>query len=219
MRITLRGTDELGAPPERGTARLLLQYEGTDRSRVLADTRRLALTVQADVDSLRGPDGPVTDVHTDSLAVRSWVPVDRDGRPQERVHVATIPVRVEFSDFDELSTRTFTWSGLEGVVVEGVDWDLTDATRRDLEERTLTGALADARRRARILAAAAGAGDVRVVEVADRGMLGGGGDDGSFTPVGIAGARMLAAPGGDEGLRIEPRDVVVRAEVDVVLEA
>ncbi len=219
MRITLRGTDELGAPPERGTVSLRLQHEGTDRSRVLDDTRRLALTIQSDADTLRDPHGPVTDLHTDSLAIHSWVPTDRDGRPQERVHVASIPARIEFSDFEELSARTFAWSALEGVVVEGVDWDLTDATRRDLEERTLTGALGDARRRARVLAAAAGAGEVRVVEVADRGMLGEGGDSGGALPVGVAGARMLAAPGGEGGLRIEPQDVVVRAEVDVVLEA
>ena len=219
MRITLRGTDELGAPPERGAVRLRLEHEGTDRSRVLEDTRRLALDLQEDVRVLSAPGGPVTDFHTDALAVHSWVPTDRDGKPQDRVHTASIPARVEFSDFEELSRSSFTWSSREGVVVEGVEWDLTDTTRRDLEERTLAGALGDARRRARVLAAAAGAGDVRVVEVADRGMLGGGGDSGGPTPVGIAGARMLGAPGGDEGLRIEPRDVVVRAEVDVVLEA
>lgn len=219
MRITLRGTDELGAPPERGTVRLRLQHEGADRSRVLEDTRRLVLGIQEDVRVLRAPGGPVTDFHTDALAVHSWVPTDRDDRPQDRVHTASIPAWVEFSDFEELSARSFAWSAQEGVVVEGVDWDLTDGTRRDLEERTLAAALGDATRRARVLAAAAGAGDVRVVEVADRGMLGGSGDPGGATPVGVAGAWMLAAPAGDEGLRIEPRDVVVRAEVDVVLEA
>lgn len=217
MRITLTGSDEIGHTPELGTVVLSLRHEGTDRTRVLEDTRHLAGVIQADIDRLRGAGGPVTESHTDSLSIHSWVPTDRDGNPQERIHVASIPIRVEFSDFDELSARSYSWSGLDGVVVDRVEWTLREETRQELEERTLTGALRDACRRGRILAAAAGADDVRVVEVADRGMLrGGGGGDGAPQ---LRMARAMAAPGGDGGLRIEPADVLVRAEVDVILEA
>lgn len=221
MRFTLTGTHELSRAPERATLHLLVQHEGSRRTEVLASTRALANSVQEEARSLlgRGEAGPVASVHTGAVSVRSWMPTDRDGVPLARVHAASIGLEVEFRDFEDLSIRVVEWSEQEGVTVVGLDWDLTQTTRRGLQEETLTGALADACRRARVLAGAAGAGEVRVVEVADRGMLGGGGSE--AVPVARVGARMFstASGGGDDGLRVEPRDVVVRAEVDAVLEA
>ena len=84
-----------------------------------------------------------------------------------------------------------------------------------LEESALTEAVADARRRAQVMAAAAGAGEVRVLEVADPGLLSGGE---AAQDSGVRFARAYGANGG-EGIAVVPEDVTVEAAVQVRFEA
>ena len=219
MRITLSGHDRIEARPERATLHLEAAREGTDRARVVAETRRIASALQSEIEALKVDGGPATQATTGAISVRSWVPTDRDGHPQEPRHAASIAMTVEFADFDDLGARAFDRSSRDGVTVGHIDWDLTDDTRSDLEERALTGALRDAPRRARVLAGAAGEGDVHTVEIADHGMLHCGPGDGGTQP---RMARMMvgsAAGGGGEDVRVEPEDVSVEARIDVVFEA
>lgn len=220
MRITLTGSHRTDVRPERATLHVEIRCEGVDRVSVVAGTRHLAAELQAEIDAMRtGEAAPITGATTASVSVRSWVPTDRDGHPQERVHAATLSMTVEFRDFEELGACAFRWAARPGVDVGRIEWSLAEQTRGDVERQVLGDALRDATRRAQILADAAGAGEVRIVEIAERGMLGGGNDPGPQPRM----ARMMAVSANDvaggDRVTINPEDVSIEQEVDVVFEA
>lgn len=221
MRITLTGSHRVDVRPERATLHVEIRCEGVDRVSVVSRARHLASELQVEIDAMRtGEAAPVTASTTGPVSVRSWVPTDHDGHPQERIHSASLPVTVEFRDFDELGSCAFRWSTRQGVDVGHIEWKLSEQTRVDLERLVLGDALRDATRRAQVLADAAGAGQVRIVEIAERGMLGGGGNDPGPQP---RMARLMAvssddAAGGDR-VTIHPEDVTVGQDVDVVYDA
>ena len=213
--ITVRGSYSAFLPPERGTVRATLGFEGPQVQPVYDRVVRDLEAVKTSVEPLHDPaSGAVTWWAT--RHVRTWArrPWHKDGVQLPLVHHASVGIEVKFRDFAAL-TR---WVGAhvertDGFNLEGVEWALTAARRQELAREARARAVRDAAARAQEYADALGLGPVRPVALADAGMLGDG-----LHPSAVAEAayvRGQAADGAAGGeLALAPEDIEVSATVD-----
>ncbi|TFI00421.1 SIMPL domain-containing protein [Micrococcus lylae] len=214
MRITVHGHHRISRSPELGRLRLRVEASGPDRAAALETVRQEAARLSGELLDLKA--GGLLDEYV-VQAPGTHVERDHDehGRPTVLRHVVSVAVTAVFTDASVLGERVSEWALRLPLEIGWVDWQLTEATHRELEESALTEAVADARRRAQVMAAAAGAGEVRVLEVADPGLLSGGE---AAQDSGVRFARAYGANGG-EGIAVVPEDVTVEAAVQVRFEA
>ncbi|TYL45744.1 SIMPL domain-containing protein [Nocardioides sp. BGMRC 2183] len=210
--ITVRGSFEHFAAPERGTVHATVGFEGPSIQPVFERTVRALDLVRSTVQPLHDPEqGPVTWWNTQE--VRTWAnrPWNQDGKRLPLVHHASVGLEVKFREFAALSR----WlsghvENTEGFTLSRVAWALTEAHRIELEQDARTRAVRDARTRAQHYADALDLGPVRPVAIADTGMLGSNGAQGEAP---VAFARAAAGPGGNEPT-LAPADISVRAAVE-----
>lgn len=211
--FTVRGTFSAFQPPERGTVRAHLGFEGPQMQPVFERVVRDLEAVKASVAELHDPaNGPVTWWSTQH--VRTWAnrPWNQDGKQLPLVHHASVGLEVKFRDFTALGR----WVGRHveetaGFALDGVTWALTEQRRKELVRQVRTRAVQDAAARAQEYADALGLGTVRAVAVADAGMLGVG-----LHPQGVPEAAYLRAGKAESGgeLELAPEDIEVSASVD-----
>ena len=214
MRITVHGHHRISRSPELGRLHLQVEASGPDRATALETVQEETARLSGELQALRASgvleqyavQAPGTHVERDH---------DEHGRPTVLRHVVSVAVTAVFTDAAVLGERVSEWALREPLEIGWVDWQLTEATRRELEGSALTEAVADARRRAQVMAAAAGAGEVRVLEVADPGLLSG---SEATQDSGARFARAFGANGGG-GIAVVPEDVTVEAAVQVRFEA
>ncbi|AWB93863.1 SIMPL domain-containing protein [Aeromicrobium chenweiae] len=211
LEITVRGSAEQSHPAERATVSLAAAVEGGDKQAVVAEAIAIQEPLSAQLREL-----------TDLRAVRTWSsdqvhvlshrPWAADGQRSEPVHVARLRVRAEFVDFERLSSLLDDWSGVDGVEIAGIAWDVTAANRRAYEAEARTAAVEDAVTKAQAYADAVGRGRVVAVQVADPGMLTGPGASAGDVQLLQASAKVA----GDDGpvLDLAPEEILVRVEVD-----
>lgn len=216
MIITVVGEHRVARAPERAVVSLQLTIEAEDPAAAMEQLTAAASILHAELEELsRGDGAPVTWSSVQDPGTRSWRPWDGDGRQQPMRHEASLRARVRFRDVAVLGTQVARWGEREGWQVQAVAFELTAKTRAELEAAVLTGAVQDARRRADVVAAAAGAGEVRVLEVSDPGLLGGAAEPVPNRP--MMARAYAGAP--DEGLTVTPEDVEVAATVHARFEA
>lgn len=219
MIITVVGEHCATGAPERALVSLQLVFDAEDPAAAMQGLAAAGAVLNDELGELTdGDDSPVTWSAVQDPGTRSWRPWDGDGRQQPMRHEASMRARVQFRDFAVLGAQVARWGERDGWQVQSVAFELTDATRGELEAAVLAGAVEDARRRAGIVAAAAGAGEVRVLEVADPGLLGGGAGAEEAAPNRAMMARAYAGEA-DEGLTVAPEDVEVTARVHARFEA
>lgn len=212
--ITVRGRFTASRAPERGTVHARVELEGPEPEQVYAAVADRTRAVTAAVTDLHDEEhGPVTwysvqDVRT--WAVRPW---NQEGRQLPLVHHAAAQVQVRFSDFGALSAWLRAQAALDGFRTDHVEWTLTEGHERTLTEEVRAAAVLDARDKAQAYADALGLGPVRVLALADAGMLGTGPHPsyGGGEPYAAAAMRAEASGGGVE---LVPGDIEVTAEVD-----
>ncbi|WP_342372310.1 SIMPL domain-containing protein [Propioniciclava soli] len=167
MEITVTGRHSYRVPPETGLVSLGLVAEAP-AAREAADTvSALARELAEELAGLAGPGGPVTWHTVGAMTTSSWRRYDPDGAPLAPRHSASVTVRARFADLPALAAFVSAWALRDACQLNGVDWELSDATRAELEDAALAAAVADARRRATVIAEAAGAGAVRPVSFRD----------------------------------------------------
>ena len=215
MIITVVGRRQESRAPELAVLSLRLAFEAEDAGEAMAELTREAARLTDEIAELRAADPSPTWASTvQAPGTRSWRPWSNDGTELPLRHEAALSATVTFRDFAALSDCATRWGGRSGWSLQGVEWTLTEPVRADLERAALEGAVADARTRAETIAAASGAGQVTVLDVADPGLLAHtaeGGQIGAGMMV-----RAMAKGGGDgEGVAIAPEDV----RVEVVLHA
>lgn len=212
VEITVRGSHRAEAAPERARVRTRVIRDGPDADEVVADVARLAEQVRAAITPLHDADaGPVVAWSSDRMQVWSERPWNQDGEQLPLVHHAQIGVDAEFADFTALGRWLSDTAALEGVTVDGIEWALTDEHRDALLADVRSAAVAAARAKAEVYAAALGLTRLTVLAVADAGMLGEG-----IQPVGDHEARpmmRMAAMSAPE-IELAPRPIAVTAEVD-----
>lgn len=211
VEITVAGSFTAYQRPERAVVRATLALEADTAERVHARAAESQQAVTALVTPLHDPDrGHVTWWSSDQ--VRTWAqrPWNQDGVQLPLVHHARVAYQVKFRDFAELGRFLSAAGAVPGFVVDGIEWALTVARQDELVGRVRAEAVREAREKAQAYADAAGLGPVRLVAVADAGMLGDGLHPTGPAPAGIA--RMAAVGGGAE-LSFAPQDVAVAADV------
>jgi uncharacterized protein YggE len=207
--ITVRGAAEQRHPAERATISLAVSIEGRDKQKVFTDV----VEVQ---EPLTGQLKELVDLHavqtwsSDQVRVSSHRPWDGDGQRGPAQHVATVRVRAEFIDFERLGGFIDYWSGVDGVEVGDIVWDVSAKNRRLYEAEMRKSAVDNAVAKAQSYADAVRRGKVVAAQIADPGML-------ADPDVGAAAMAFKAgsfARGGGPELDLTPEEIVIRVEVD-----
>ena len=210
--ITVRGEFEAAHPPERATVRLGVGAEGATKDAVFASAVQTARVLNGQIESLMDAEhGPVTWWASDQVRTWSHRPWNQDGRQLPQVHHAGVDFTVRFSDFEVLSKWLSGVSAMQGVSVSGIEWTLTEPRKVQLTDQVRAAAVHDARDKAQSYASSLGLGTVRVVAIADVGMLG---TAPPTSPMPRAAHMMSAAPESAEELSLTPQDVLLLAAVD-----
>ena len=213
--ITVRGSFTALHPPERGTVRAAISFEGSEMEATYDEVARELEAVKTSVLRLTdGAESPVTWWSADQLRTWSTRPWHEKGKQLPLVHHASVGVEVKFRDFAELSRWVGEHvAGTEGFSVSGVRWTLVATHREQVVAEVRANAVADAVTRAQQYADALGLGPVRPVAIADPGMLG------INAPTGGGHADVMAVPagaprGGGPDVELFPQDIRVSATVE-----
>ncbi|KAA1427325.1 SIMPL domain-containing protein [Nocardioides antri] len=214
--ITVRGSYSAFLPPERGTVRASLGFEGPQMQPVYDRVVRDLEAVKASVEPLHDAEsGAVTWWAT--RHVRTWThrPWHKEGKQLPLVHHASVGLEVKFRDFGAL-TR---WVGAhvehtDGFSLEGVEWALTEARKQELAREVRARAVRDASARAQEYADALDLGAVRPVALADAGMLGNGLHPSGGAEVAYLRGQSVGDADAGGALALAPEDIEVSATVD-----
>jgi len=214
MEITVSGTGRSSLRPERATMHLTAGFESGDKAEAMSEATRVVNELSADLRRLKELDpSPTTWSAVLPIGTRSWRPWSDQGAILPMRHAASARLMVKFRDFPTLAGFADHWGGRPGVTLGHIEWTLTEARQKETERSVLAQAVEVARERAQVLATAAGAGEVRCLEVSDPGMLG---HRTEGEPMMLAASRSAYAKdagGGGEGIEIAPEDVDVEATV------
>lgn len=209
LEITVRGSAQQHHPAERATVSMAAVVEGSDKKQVFAD----AVAIQEPLTGQLKELVSLQAVHTwstDQVRVFSHRPWVGDGERGPKVHVARVHVHAEFTDFERLSGFLDHWSGVEGVEIAGITWDVTAKNRRSYEAEVRKSAVDDAVAKAQSYANAVRRGKVTAVQLADPGMLTASQDASAV----LHKSSFDAGTGVGPDLDLTPEDLVIRVEVD-----
>jgi uncharacterized protein YggE len=162
--------------------------------------------------------GPALDWSVDQLTVTAQRPWTNDGSQAAVVHRAAAMGRAvagsEASPVDPVAVAAVVdaLAAEPLAAIDGVEWTLTDASLARARASVRQGAVADALEAAETLASAVGRPRIRVVALADPGMLDGGGTGGGPQPRFEKAMAMAADMGG--GFSLQPQPIVVESAVD-----
>ena len=210
--ITVQGEYELKHPAERGAVRLSVAYEGEQRDETLALATQRHASLAAELRELNNPQtGPVTSWASDQLRVWGDRPWNQDGRRLAPVYHAEIGMDITFSDLTALSDWVGVVSLLDGVVIQGVTWTLTEARRQSITQEARRRAVENAVAKATVYATSLGLTSVKPLALSDPGMLGDVPSNGQ--PVQPLIARAVSAEFGGATLALKPEDITVSVQV------
>lgn len=212
LEITVRGSAERHHPAEKAEVLMAAAIEGADKAKVFADAVAIQDPLSSQLRELVEL-GAVTTWSSDKVRVFSHRPWDEQGKRGEIVHVARVEVRAEFTDFERLSGFLDYWSGIEGVEITGLSWDVTSKNRRIYEAEARKSAVDDAVLKAQIYANAVRRGKVVAEQISDPGMLGGPSDGPGPVPMMAKMASADMASGGPS-LDLSPDEITIYVEVD-----
>lgn len=211
--ITVAGSAEHFLPAERGTVRLEIRRESRSRTQALSEVTSLHSRIREEARAEQDS-GAATWWSADQVFVSTVRRYLKDSDVTELLHVAAASVRVKYRDFDALGRWVGSISETPGIVVSGVDWDVTAARRASAEKEVRVAAVRDARERAAAYASALGLGEVRVLTLFEPGLRPHASIEG-----GVALMSRAAAFGGAEELALKPEDIRVSASVSADFEA
>lgn len=212
--ITVQGRARSEKAPEVATARVNVQFDGADRMDVMRRTTTAGEVLREEVKE-RETSGSVSKWSSDQLSVWSSRPWNEEGKQLGLVHHASLAFRVTFTDPAELSAWISHVSGLDGVRLNGITWDLTPESRAEIERETAARAVGEAVERATAYAIAIGRHTVTPVQIADTGLL-------QDTDTEFRAAPMMArgaAQSGEPEVELAPEPIVVVASVEAQFNA
>lgn len=210
--ITVAGTSHRLVPAERGTVRLRATREARRSADVVPFVADLHARLSADAERYATA-GAATRWSADQVYVSTVQRYRRDSDVAETFQVAAAGVAVRFSDFAALSTWVTDVGAVDGVVVDGVAWELTDDHRREIEREVRAEAVRDAQERAATYAAALGLAVAGVAALYEPGLR-------PHDQPGFEGARVVqfghpasADHGGGPSVSLRPEPIEVSATI------
>jgi len=209
--IAVTGRAEERIAPELAAVTLSVGGSGAARDDVYARTSTAHERVLAEVRALEAS-GALDTWSAGQLRVWSYRPWNNEGKQLPVVHQASADVEVVFSDLGRLGAWVGDAATGDELTIGGIDWRLTDATRRRVQETAQRAAVADAVAKAQVYASALGLGAPTPVELADHGML-------SAQPLPVAPKAMMMRTAADMGggasaTEFAPAELVIEASVD-----
>lgn len=165
VRIDVRGEARTRIQPERAVVHATVTADGPEPEAVKQQVSALLSQVRGDLESMLAS-AVVSQFAIDQIRVSSHRPWNDQGEQRPLVHVASVGLTAEFTDFSELS-----WVMRDGLTVHYIEWSLTEATQTEVERRTRQQALRNAVTHAQDYADALDLGTVRVLSVRDPGVL------------------------------------------------
>jgi len=218
-RFSVHGRATRRIPPERAIVHLTVTADGADRGDVLAR----AASVHGDVVAQAGAhvqDGAATRWSADTVhawTFTEWVKPSPNLGEQSVVRFrAGADVSVRFRDFEALASWVSDVAVLDGVSIDGIRWELTDATRDAVLRDVRSEAARDATARASDYAAALGFGEPQLTSLYEDGLRPHVGPDGGGS------SRMFAMRADAEGgaqLELRPEDLEIEAIVTADFES
>ncbi|SEE61738.1 SIMPL domain-containing protein [Ruania alba] len=207
--FSVHGTAIRSVPPERAQLRLQVVFEGADRGKVLSRTievhRRVTEQARRHQES-----GAATWWGADRVQAMPFKEYVKNSDRRITKFRSSASVTVRFQDFEALAEWVAQVGALDGVSVSGIDWELTQHTRRETEKATRIDAVRDAVVRAQDYATALGLGEPRLVAVFEPGLRPHAGPA-SPPPAAFAARGAPASAGASADLKAG--DVDTRAEV------
>ncbi|MCU1507784.1 MAG: hypothetical protein JWQ12_49 [Glaciihabitans sp.] len=208
--ITVRGEFTERYAAERALVTLTVTFEGAKRGPVFDRATNASQMVRGGIETRHeAKAGPVVWWASDAINVWSSKPWNSEGKQLAPVFHASVGFRVRISNFAELATWIEEVAALDGVTIDGIEWELTDPRRTAVIAEVRSRAVKDAVSKATVFAQSIGLGTVRAIALADPGMLG----DQSSTTGSDYDGRLMASRGGGE-LSFKPEHIEVSASVD-----
>ncbi|MDQ0892742.1 SIMPL domain-containing protein [Agromyces ramosus] len=209
--IAVRGNAEQRIEPELGAVSLSVGVSEAERNVAMSRTTEAHERLIAAVRELEAS-GALDSWSAGQLRVWAHRPWNAEGKQLPMVHQTSAEIEVVFTDLAKLGEWVSRVSIGNAVALGGIDWRLTDATRKRVQERAQRDAVADAVAKAAIYASALGLGAPTPVELADTGLL-------TAHPVPQGGGeRMFAmravADTSGGGAEFTPAKLVIEASVD-----
>jgi uncharacterized protein YggE len=209
--IAVSGRAEEKIAPELGAVTLSVGAQGAQRDEVYSRTSAAHERLLTELRGLEAS-GALDTWSAGQLRVWSYRPWNNEGKQLPLVHQANADVEVIFTDLTRLGEWVGEAATASELAIGGVEWRLTDATRRRVQEAAQRGAVADALTKAEVYASALGLGAPTPVELADHGML-------STQPQPIAPKVMAMRTAADFGggapaTEFAPAELVIEASVD-----
>ena len=195
--------------PQRAIIYVTVSAQGRSAEPVFEKVATALAEVSTSIDSLHHPKrGPVIKYSIDQVRTGSHRPWNAEGKQLALVHTAAVSITAVFTDFGELAAWVAAVAGIDGVGIGHISWELTDATRLEVERKTRQKAVRDAKRRAQDYADALDLGTVRVRRISDPGL-------GERPMEKVFMARSLAAPSdGAPQFELRPEEITIVAEVE-----
>ena len=209
--ITVQGSSTASYPAEEAQVRIAVEQQGEKRDQVLSLVTAGAQRLQAELEAQ--PATALARWTTSGLRAWSERPWSQDGAILPLVQHARVDLTAVFTDFEALSLWLDAAASRDGVVVDGVDWRLAEASAQQKRAQAQQDAVADAVSRATAFASSLGLSALSPLSLADPGMLGSTGE--SAPGPAIRGKAMMAmADSVSGGVSFRPEEIRVTAAVD-----
>ncbi|KAK4980876.1 hypothetical protein LTR66_002910 [Elasticomyces elasticus] len=225
VNITVNGNAMLSHPAERALLDVYVSAEDSTEESVTEEVTSTASRIQDGLRVLSPKDeteeakakAAISHWSMKSFRSSSFVPYDSNGRNQTRRYTARADFEISFRDFKVLSYYPTELAKIPHVQVNGVQWILTDATKRSLQSELRKMAARDALVRARDYAEALGLGNVRLLELSEGALSS---LDGGEEPQQMQLAAGFGAPGNDRSeLSFQAKEVQATAQVSAKFSA
>ena len=209
VQIIVRGSHSVTLAPQRATVHATVSGQGRSAESVFEKVATALAGVSTSIDALHHPKrGPVTKYAIDQVRTGSHRPWNAEGKQLALVHTAAVSITAVFIEFGELAAWVAAVAGIDGVGIGHISWELTDATRLEVERKTRQRAVRDAKRRAQDYADALDLGTVRVRRISD--------PDLSERPMEkmILARSMAVSADGAPAFELRPEEITIAAEVE-----
>lgn len=176
LEIHISGTSSVAYRPERGTLAITVKSSGPEQQPVSAEVTNTSNELNKGFKELSPkletgvatPEAAVTTFSSKHLRTWSTTPTDQNNNSLPPIYHATISFNVVFRDFEKLNEVAGMLASYPKVQIDSVNWDLTEATQKELGSETRKEAIRDAITKANDYAEVVGV-KVVPVEIRDQG--------------------------------------------------
>lgn len=212
-RFVVAGTGTVHRAPEQAVVSLGISVEGTEHQAVLREAAAAHEAVSAHAAQLERS-GAAERWSAQSVRIEPYQWHRGEGRGPETRYRATAGVQVTVTDFEPLDEWVTAAAAIPGATVQGVAWQLREATYEQALGEARVLAVHDAFTRAATFATAAGAAAPVLEAIYEAGLRPGGGEPAPLAR-GFDAASPLRAAAAAAGpsFVLHPAEIVVQAAI------